>query len=169
LEELAYLIILGWTVPLAFGGVYLIMDKVVEKIKVKLGAVKVTRLTRSFKMRDQLSVPAGGKIKVGRNSLPFDNKPGFIGFKGSTPVTFYNDLGRQVNMKTPEETAVVDPDYYSNLITEAYNLGIVSSMKKDPFIAILVIGAIIAAGAAAALGILNFQTLQELATKAIVK
>lgn len=157
MEELAYLIIIVSMMPLAFFGVYFIMDIIVERIKVKLGNLRVMYRTKNFRMKKHFSKPSGGKIKVGKHFLPFSNDPRFIGFDGIIPVTVYNELGRQVDISDPDEKSSIDPEYFSNLITESYNLGIVSSIKKDRLLMLLVIAAVAAGIAAAAFGFLNWQ------------
>lgn len=160
MEEILYILVITMMMPLSFGGVYLIMDKVIERIRIKMGHLKVIYRTKNYRLKKKFSKPKGGKISVGKHNLPFNNDPEFIGFDGPSPVTIYNELGRQVNISTPEEEPEIDPDYYSNLVTEAYNLGIVSSIRKDKTLMLFIMIAIALAGAAAAFGFLNWQNVQ---------
>jgi len=162
MEELAYFLIILGLMPLSFGGVYILVGAVVKRIKVRMGHIELFRITKNFRLKRQISKPDGGKLKMGGVPVPFNNKPPFIAFDGTTPVTLYTAEGKQINLTNPGKEQQIEPGYLSNLITEAYNLGIVSALKQDNIIKLFMIAAVIAAAVAAVFGFMSWQQVSQL-------
>lgn len=166
MDDILVLIYMVPLLPLAFVGVYKIMDTVFEKMRVKMGYVRIYLITKSFRLRHRLMKPSGGKINIEKGKpVPFENKPPFMAFDGSTPVTVYNHNGTQLNMLSDKTKNQIDADYFSNLVTESYNLGILSAIKQSNVVKLFLIIAIVAAAIAAAMGFVNWQSIQEVVSK----
>lgn len=162
-KEFLYAVIIMALTPLSAGGIYLIVDFIINRMKVRMGYVKILKITKNFRLKKMFAKPSGSKIKIEKDkSAPFTNKPPFMAFEGVVPVSIFTSKGEQLNLLKEKGKSKIDLDYISLLVTEAYNLGILSAIKQDSWMKILMLACIGASLLAVLLGYMNLQTLSKL-------
>lgn len=141
-------------------GIAKIVEFVLGKIKVKRGFVSVYQITKNARLKLSFLKPKGKKIELSKGKpVPFSNKPGFMVFKGSTPTAIFSADGTQMDLRRGGTGIKIDKEYYSDLVTQAYNLGILVAAKRDDDAKKVLFIVLILSAAAALLSFLTWQGL----------
>lgn len=147
LETLWDYVLLTILVIFASVGGYYATKKIINKIMINLGYVKVTYFTKNYRIKEMLVKPKGEKIMINKIELPFNNSPGYIYFNLDEPMAFYKEgETNQINIEDISKTGV-DPDLFDKITASYFEAGKLFALRKnkmqDMIMIFIVIGLII--------------------------
>lgn len=143
-------------------GISKVVEFVLGKIKIKRGFVSIFQITKNARLKVSFLKPKGKKIELEKKKpVPFSNKPGFMVFKGSTPTAIFSADGSQIDLRRGGAGKAIDKEYFSDLVTQAYNLGILVAAKRDDDAKKILFIVLILSAAAAVLSFLTWQGLPK--------
>lgn len=146
---------------------------VVSFIKVRQGYFSVNWIMKNHQWKERMLKPKGNEVEVENKPQPFINNPSYTAFRGSKKVIFFSRIGdrlRQLQIKA--DTDKLDKDKgippeteFNDMLDGAEMAGSIFGIKKSQFERMLLIIAVVAAGGALLLGVINLNMANQLDIK----
>ena len=168
--------LLYWLVfsfPLGFFGMYFLMNNLIApKWYNSRGYIKISKLSANNRWKtfwgkpEQETTREGAYayfIKHKKEVFPFVDKEGTTTLEGSTMRAFYDVEGDQINIKLMEKyMPQVAPRMLDSMMKRIWNAAKASAFIDQKRILILIVITMLVAGAAAGIGVINFQNEQKI-------
>jgi len=154
-------------------GIKAFADWIVSFIKVRQGYFSVNWIMKNHQWKERMLKPKGNEVEVENKPQPFINNPSYTAFRGSKKVIFFSRIGdrlRQLQIKA--DTDKLDKDKgippeteFNDMLDGAEMAGSIFGIKKSQFEKMLLIIAVVAAGGALLLGVVNLNMANQLDIK----
>ena len=147
--------------PLAFVGAIFIVKRFMEFMLTRKGYVKLLFTTPSRQIKTEYHKPESNYIKAGGKKMyRFDPRKIFRWGLGGTPTILYNE--ESIEPIDPlEKSSKLSPVRLSELLTRWFNLGVLSTIKKEKIIQSLLIIVTIAAIGSVIMSFMAFDALRS--------
>jgi hypothetical protein len=155
-------------------GIKWFADWLVSFIKVRQGYFSVNWVMKNHQWKERMLKPDGNDVQIENKPQPFINNPNFTAFRGSKKMIFFSRIGdrlRQLQIKGDtdrdmEKNRGIPPETeFNDMLDGAEMAGSIFGIKKSQFEKILLLIAVVAAGGALLLGVINLNMANQLDIK----
>lgn len=148
--------------PFAFIGVYWIFIRILNFILIRRGRVKLGFFTGNRGFKTSYGKPQSDHIVVGKNKL-YKFNPRKLFRWGHTPMALYNEDSIEQLDPLVEEKSKLSTTRLSELLIRWFNLGVISSMKKEKILTMLLIALIAVNAILAGVNFISWQSINSMA------
>ena len=159
-------LILAVLAPFASFGIYKAIRWVIEKIQIGRGYIIGRWILPNRREMLKIVKPVGKEVNVkfDKKEMSFNYKSDLLTYRGNAPIATWNRLGMsQLDLSKGEVKAdKLSADDVGNLIIRAYNLGIISAMRDEKFVKLLLIIAVALMALGVVMGFMNWSATDAL-------
>lgn len=157
--EVDFIFVIAAMIMIPFGafGIFTLFRKIMELAFVRMGNVRMLLFTPSRMIKSTWGKPQKEDITTGKSTYKFGSE--YLYRNGGTPTILYNQDSIEPVDPLKDQTSKLSTSRLSEMQIRWFNLGVISTLKQEQLVKILLIVCVVAAVGAAGLSFINMQSM----------